>query len=238
MKRLVTLFLTLLLGLAGVAAGLGWWGQQRASALMQHPAFSAGQVPSLVAQQRQQLSAQVNVLLDWHPNLKSVPREYLEQPLEQTQELLFTLAQKALASRDRQRWQTLVAILNGIWLNECARERPEAEQLATLLRYKQRLQGLYAQARIFKVSAALPKTDGWHSSPQLAQRYLLGVRQQLWKQAHLEHPLQPLTWWHLQSDLKQLDRWHRQIQASRTPEEATSPRLKSARLGLRILSAL
>ena len=238
MKRTVTVFLAMLLGLAALAAGFGWWGQQRAAALLQHPAYSTEPVPVIVAQHRRQLDSRLDQLLSWHPNLKAVPREYLEQPLEQTQELLFTLAQKALASREQERWRTLVEILNGIWLLERGRERPDAQQLATLVRYQQRLQALFAQARLFRASGALPEVDAWHTPEKLGQRYLLGCRQELWKQAHLQHPLQPLTWWRLQSDFQQLDRWHRQLQAAQAIEVTSSDALKATHLGLQLISGL
>ncbi len=238
MKRLLTIVLAVLLLLAGLAAAGGWWGQRKAAYQVSHPGYSPQPVPSEVQQQRQQLARSVELLVEEHPNLKAVPREYLEQPLEQTQELLFTLAQMALQKKDLKRWELLVDLLNGIWLKERATEQPRAEQLAILLRYQQRVQALYAQARVLRISAALPATSGWYSGQNLAHRYLLCLRQELWKQAHLQHPLQPLTWWKLQADLGQLDRWHQQLQAGAPLEKPTSSALQGPHLAVQLANGL
>jgi len=238
MKRLLTIVLTGLLLLAGLAAAGGWWGQRKAAYQVSHPSYSPRPVPREVQEQRQQLARCVDRLVEEHPNLKAVPREYLEQPLEQTQELLFTLAQMALTQKDRKRWELLIELLNGIWLKERATEQPGAEQLAILLRYQQRIQALYAQARVFRISATLPPASDWYSSQNLAHRYLLSVRQDLWKQSHLQHPLQPLTWWKLQADLAQLDRWHQQLQAGQPPEKPSSTALQAPYLAVQVASGL
>lgn len=160
-------------------------------------------VPDSVAAHAAQLDRDLQELQRLEPGLAKIERKYLGQPLEETQSLLFTYAEVALSQKDRPRWDLLVRILNGIWLQERDAPIVDVPHVRTLHQFEQRVRALYAQAGLQRWKESLPETSPWAAG--MEERALMCRRLILWKQWQ-RHSSLP-TWLRACRVLQQLEQW-------------------------------
>jgi hypothetical protein len=159
--------------------------------------------PASAKTHEQELHQALAGLVECWPSLAQVERRYLGEPLEETQSLLFSLAQQALRQGNRRHWQVVTRVLNAILLVERSRQLYDGPTVRQLALFQDRLQALYAQARTRRFPGQLPVGDEWTQAARV--RILICRRILLWKGWEKRAGL--LTWHRACQVLDQLDHW-------------------------------
>jgi hypothetical protein len=144
-------------------------------------------------------------LIKLKPGLAAVDYKYLSQPLEETQDYLFNFAMLALKDHDNARWELVVRILNGIFLQERHTVPMDLERAARLNLYQQRVQALYAQARLQRKQAALPNGDRLAFAANISRTYC----QKQWEEWKLWGGFP--SWYKACRVMTQVQRWNQQL---------------------------
>jgi len=152
------------------------------------------------------------------PALLEVKREYLGQPFEETQGLFFTMAQVALRDKNLSDWKLVVELLEGMALAERNSLDLSAEKLQVLHQLEQRIQAIYAQAKLMRVPFERLPRDEFTRDRSLCHRLLIAERVRFW--SGIEERGQSLWnrcsggyffWAGARRQLEQFDTWHHQL---------------------------
>lgn len=191
----------------------------RAAAL--YAALSVPKAPPVVRSQQEQLKADFQQLLKLQPGLGQVEYKYLSQPLEETQSYLFSFAMLALKNNQTDRWELAVRLLNGMWLSERLAGDMGLQRAARLNLFQQRINGLYAQARLSRRQASLPKipADAWGGRYVFADNFSRNYCKERWQDWALWGGFN--NWYIACSDMEQLLRWNEELRAGRPLKPAT-----------------
>lgn len=219
-------FAWVLLGLMALL-GLGWVGgtyYYKAKAARLYASLSEPQEGPPVPD----LRADFSRLIQLKPGLAQVDYKYLSQPLEETQDYLFSFAMLALKDGQAKDWDLVVRILNEMWLQERHTIPMTLERAARLNLFQQRIQALYAQARLQRKRAALPADDRLRFVNNLSYEYC----RQRWQDWSLWGGLP--SWYQACCVIEQVQRWDARL-AEGQPLEQPAADLKPL---YEVLSAL
>jgi hypothetical protein len=167
--------------------------------------------PESVAEDARQLDRDLQELQRLHPGLAKVEREFLGQPLEETQSLLYLLGMQAIKNKDEGQWRLITRVLNEIWLHQRQASQISIEQARTLNLFQQRILAFYASSALQRHPGSLPQIDpqAWPGRIQLAHRLLLNYRVKRWENWEVWGGLP--NWWTACDVLKRLDQWHAEL---------------------------
>lgn len=161
------------------------------------------------------LQTDLGELVKLKPGLAQVDYKYLSQPLEETQEYLFSFAMLALQENQDQHWLLAVRLLNGIWLQERHSLPMGLERAARLNLFQERIQALYAQARLKRKQARLPAGDRLVFASNVSREYC----RKRWEDWSLWGGLP--SWYQACSVIAQVQRWNQQLAQSQPLEQPT-----------------
>lgn len=183
LRRLVTVILTLWL--------LGWSAGNLLRLSLQ-PQLKFGSPPvadGTLEKHLQQLQSRF-------PSLAKIDRQFLGEPLEETQGLLVTLA---LRSKDPGEFRLLLEILNGIRLKERSRLTLSAGEERALTLLEQRIQAVQAHGKLRRFPSELPAPQGWASDSERRRRQIAEATENrgLWVRISGG----PLYWWNVRQEL-------------------------------------
>lgn len=159
-------------------------------------------------------------LIKLKPGLAAVDYKYLSQPLEETQDYLFSFAMLALKDGDHDHWELVARILNGIFLQERRTAPMDLERAARLNLFEQRVQALYAQARLQRKRAALPNGDRLAFASNVSRTYC----QKQWQDWSLWGGFP--SWYKACSVITQVQRWNQQLRDGK-PLDQPGPDLRA-----------
>ncbi|MBS2037645.1 hypothetical protein JST97_21845 [bacterium] len=144
-------------------------------------------------------------LIKLKPGLAQVEYKYLSQPLEETQDYLFSFAMLALKEGHQEQWELVVRILNGMWLQERHTVPMPLDRAARLNLFQQRIQALYAQARLQHKAASLPSGDRLTFASNLSYEFC----RKRWEDWSLWGGLP--SWYQATRVMTQVQRWNQEL---------------------------
>jgi len=191
----------------------------RAAAL--YAALVVPKAPPVVRSQQDQLRSDFAELIKLQPGLAQVEYKYLSQPLEETQSYLFSFAMLALRNNQSDRWELAVRLLNGMWLSERLAGDMDLARATRLNLFQQRINGLYAQARLTRHQASLPKipADAWGGRYVFADNFSRNYCKAAWQDWALWGGFN--NWYIACTDMEQILRWNEDLRAGRPLKPAT-----------------
>lgn len=169
-----------------------------------------------------------------NPSLAGIEARFLGQPLEETQALLLTMAEKAYGEKDWSEWTRVLELLRWMAQNERSRAAWTLTELRLLARLENRVRGLEAQARFLqrrppvRVEQLAPE---WTSNQAVKHRVLVSERKRRWEEWEFElsHPVALVVgfgdWARVRRVLAMLNRWHLEVDSG-TPLTAPARELK------------